>query len=192
MWVDDPLELLIAALERHRRDLGDHVAGPVADHVGARGSRRCGRRRLIDESVPVVVNDPGVHGGELPPANLVAGVRASVRPTLAPFGWAPTRPAKNLPHGLTVKGAAARIVIIVGPAGFEYFLVPRDERFRQPSSPSRSSDPSPSRTGRCSGCGPFQARGREGPRLRITDRVPIGIEMPPAAPRKMAKLTTPP
>ena len=36
MRVDDPRELLVAALQRHRRDqLGDHVAGAVADDVGA-------------------------------------------------------------------------------------------------------------------------------------------------------------
>ena len=36
MRVDDPGELLVAALERdHVHDLGDHVAGTVADDVGA-------------------------------------------------------------------------------------------------------------------------------------------------------------
>src|SRR5215813_11735483 len=34
---------------------------------------------------------------------------------------------KNLPHGLTVKGDSVRILAILEPAGFEYFLVPRDE-----------------------------------------------------------------
>src|SRR5918995_5851553 len=40
---------------------------------------------------------------------------------------------KNLPHGLTVKDDLARILIIFEPAGFEYFLVPRDESDSDPA-----------------------------------------------------------
>lgn len=40
--------------------LGDHVAGPVADHVGRPGSRRCGRRRQLDESLSssLIIREP--------------------------------------------------------------------------------------------------------------------------------------
>ena len=40
---------------------------------------------------------------------------------------------RNLSHGLTVKGESARILIILEPAGFEYFLVPRDESDSDPA-----------------------------------------------------------
>lgn len=40
---------------------------------------------------------------------------------------------KNLSHGLTVKGESARILIILEPAGFEHFLVPRDESDSDPA-----------------------------------------------------------
>jgi hypothetical protein len=88
MWVDDPLELLIAALERHRPDhLGDHVADPVADYVGAHDLAGAGVDDEVDESVPVVVRDPGAHGGELlPPRGRASLACASLRPMLAPCG----------------------------------------------------------------------------------------------------------
>ena len=34
---------------------------------------------------------------------------------------------KNVPHGLTVRGEEARLLITLEPAGAEYFLVPRDD-----------------------------------------------------------------
>jgi quercetin dioxygenase-like cupin family protein len=34
---------------------------------------------------------------------------------------------KDVPHGLTVHGDAARLLITVEPAGAEYFFVPRDD-----------------------------------------------------------------
>jgi quercetin dioxygenase-like cupin family protein len=34
---------------------------------------------------------------------------------------------KDVPHGLTVRGEEARLLITLEPAGAEYFLVPRDE-----------------------------------------------------------------
>src|SRR3954465_8483886 len=34
---------------------------------------------------------------------------------------------KDVPHGLTVRGAEARLLVTLAPAGAEYFLVPRDE-----------------------------------------------------------------
>ena len=40
---------------------------------------------------------------------------------------------KNLPHGLTVKGDTARLLITLAPAGAEYFLVPRDESDSDPA-----------------------------------------------------------
>ena len=40
---------------------------------------------------------------------------------------------QNLPHGLTVKDDLARILIILEPAGFEYFFVPRDESDSDPA-----------------------------------------------------------
>ena len=76
MWVDDPLELLIAALERHRRDLGDHVAGPVPGHVGAQDLAGAGVDDYLTSPSRSSENDPGAHGGEPLPANLdlVAGL----------------------------------------------------------------------------------------------------------------------
>jgi hypothetical protein len=40
---------------------------------------------------------------------------------------------RNLPHGLTVNDDLARILIIPEPAGFEYFLIPRDESDSDPA-----------------------------------------------------------
>lgn len=77
MGVDDPLELRIAALGSHRRDhLGDHVACPVADHVGTRHLAAAGVDDELDKSVPVVLNGSDASGGELLLANLalVAGL----------------------------------------------------------------------------------------------------------------------
>ncbi len=34
---------------------------------------------------------------------------------------------KDVPHGFTVRGEEARVLITLEPAGAEYFLVPRDE-----------------------------------------------------------------
>ncbi len=34
---------------------------------------------------------------------------------------------KDVPHGLTVRGDEARLLITLEPAGAEYFIVPRDE-----------------------------------------------------------------
>jgi hypothetical protein len=38
-----------------------------------------------------------------------------------------------VPHGLTVKGEKARLLLVLEPAGFEYFLVPRDESDSDPA-----------------------------------------------------------
>lgn len=40
---------------------------------------------------------------------------------------------KNLPHGLTVRGDEARLLITLEPAGTEYFLVPRDDSDADPA-----------------------------------------------------------
>jgi quercetin dioxygenase-like cupin family protein len=40
---------------------------------------------------------------------------------------------KNVPHGLTVRGEEARLLITLEPAGAEYFLVPRDESDADPA-----------------------------------------------------------
>jgi quercetin dioxygenase-like cupin family protein len=40
---------------------------------------------------------------------------------------------KNLPHGLTVKGESARLLVVLEPAGAEYFFVPRDESDSDPA-----------------------------------------------------------
>ena len=40
---------------------------------------------------------------------------------------------KDLPHGLTVRGDEARLLITVEPAGAEYLFVPRDENDADPS-----------------------------------------------------------
>ena len=40
---------------------------------------------------------------------------------------------RNLSHGLTVKGESARILLNFEPAGFEYFLVPRDDSDSDPA-----------------------------------------------------------
>jgi quercetin dioxygenase-like cupin family protein len=39
---------------------------------------------------------------------------------------------KNVPHGLTVRGEEARLLIGLEPAGAEYFLVPRDDSDADP------------------------------------------------------------
>jgi quercetin dioxygenase-like cupin family protein len=40
---------------------------------------------------------------------------------------------KNVPHGLTVRGDEARLLVTLEPAGAEYFLVPRDENDADPA-----------------------------------------------------------
>jgi quercetin dioxygenase-like cupin family protein len=40
---------------------------------------------------------------------------------------------KNLPHGLTVRGDEARLLITLEPGGAEYFLVPRDDTDADPA-----------------------------------------------------------
>src|SRR6266487_2713249 len=39
---------------------------------------------------------------------------------------------KNVPHGLTVRGEEARLLVTLEPAGAEYFLVPRDDADADP------------------------------------------------------------
>ena len=40
---------------------------------------------------------------------------------------------KNVPHGLTVRGDEARLLVTLGPAGAEYLFVPRDEGDADPN-----------------------------------------------------------
>jgi quercetin dioxygenase-like cupin family protein len=40
---------------------------------------------------------------------------------------------KDVPHGLTVRGEEARLLVTLAPAGAEYFLVPRDENDGDPA-----------------------------------------------------------
>jgi quercetin dioxygenase-like cupin family protein len=40
---------------------------------------------------------------------------------------------KNVPHGLTVRGEEARLLVTLVPAGAEYFLVPRDQSDADPA-----------------------------------------------------------
>jgi quercetin dioxygenase-like cupin family protein len=40
---------------------------------------------------------------------------------------------RDVPHGLRVRGDEARLLLTFEPAGFEYFLVPRDENDADPS-----------------------------------------------------------
>src|SRR3954465_14676268 len=40
---------------------------------------------------------------------------------------------KNVPHGLTVRGEEARLLVTLAPAGTEYFLVPRDDNDADPA-----------------------------------------------------------
>jgi quercetin dioxygenase-like cupin family protein len=40
---------------------------------------------------------------------------------------------KNVPHGFTVRGEEARLLLTLEPAGAEYFLVPRDEGDADPA-----------------------------------------------------------
>ena len=40
---------------------------------------------------------------------------------------------KDVPHGLTVRGDEARLLVTLAPAGAEYLFVPRDERDADPS-----------------------------------------------------------
>src|SRR5262245_64564695 len=64
--MDDPGQLLRATLERHRVDeLGDHVAGPVADDVGADDLAELGVDDELDQAVTVVVDGPGADRAEL-------------------------------------------------------------------------------------------------------------------------------
>ncbi len=40
---------------------------------------------------------------------------------------------KNVPHGLTVRGEEARLLVTLEPAGVEYFFVPRDDSDNDPA-----------------------------------------------------------
>jgi len=40
---------------------------------------------------------------------------------------------KDVPHGLTVRGEEARLLVTLAPAGTEYLLVPRDENDADPA-----------------------------------------------------------
>jgi len=40
---------------------------------------------------------------------------------------------KNVPHGLTVRGDEARLLVTLAPAGAEYLFVPRDESDSDPA-----------------------------------------------------------
>jgi quercetin dioxygenase-like cupin family protein len=40
---------------------------------------------------------------------------------------------KNVPHGLTVRGEAVRLLVTLEPAGAEYFFVPRDDSDNDPA-----------------------------------------------------------
>jgi quercetin dioxygenase-like cupin family protein len=40
---------------------------------------------------------------------------------------------KNVPHGLTVRGEEARLLVTLEPAGAEYFFVPRDDSDNDPA-----------------------------------------------------------
>ena len=40
---------------------------------------------------------------------------------------------KNVPHGLTVRGEEARLLVTLEPAGAEYFFVPRDDADNDPA-----------------------------------------------------------
>jgi quercetin dioxygenase-like cupin family protein len=40
---------------------------------------------------------------------------------------------KNVPHGFTVRGEQARLLVTVEPAGAEYFFVPRDDSDADPA-----------------------------------------------------------
>jgi quercetin dioxygenase-like cupin family protein len=40
---------------------------------------------------------------------------------------------KNVPHGLTVRGEEARLLVTLEPAGAEYFFVPRDDSDADPA-----------------------------------------------------------
>src|SRR3982751_2640491 len=40
---------------------------------------------------------------------------------------------KNVPHGLTVRGEEARLLVTLEPAGAEYFFVPRDDSDDDPA-----------------------------------------------------------
>ena len=58
MGVDDPRQLLIAALQGLRRDkLGDHVAGAIADDVGAEDLPVAAVGDELDDAVAVVIDD---------------------------------------------------------------------------------------------------------------------------------------
>src|ERR687892_2909650 len=40
---------------------------------------------------------------------------------------------KDVPHGLTVRGDEARLLVTLAPAGAEYFFVPRDDSDQDPA-----------------------------------------------------------
>ncbi|MFL5914943.1 MAG: cupin domain-containing protein [Gaiellaceae bacterium] len=40
---------------------------------------------------------------------------------------------KDVPHGMSVRGEEARLLVTLAPAGAEYFLVPRDENDADPA-----------------------------------------------------------
>ena len=91
MGVDDPRQLLVAALERDRVDeFGDHVAGAIADDVGADDLAVLGVDDELDDAVAIVVDGAGADAPSFIrliltslPASLAC---CSVMPTLATCG----------------------------------------------------------------------------------------------------------
>ena len=73
---------------------------------------------------------------------------------------------KNVPHGLTVRGEEARLLVTLEPAGAEYFFVPRDD---SDADPARFGliiqDAAPAMSRNSPGCGGGRATAR--PRLRF-------------------------
>ena len=47
--------------------------------------------------------------------------------------WSNGVRAVDVPHGLTVRGEEARLLITLEPAGAEYFFVPRDDDDSDPA-----------------------------------------------------------
>ena len=73
---------------------------------------------------------------------------------------------KNVPHGLTVRGEEARLLITLEPAGTEYLLVPRDDSDADPASSASSFTRQPRRCDTNSpGCGGGRATARPPPSI---------------------------
>ena len=123
------------------------LTGPAAGRTVTYGSNSSAELKIVGEQAggDWAVVEWHVHAGDEPPIHthtredetvyvLDGSITAFVgdwRIDVEPASYAAL--PKDVPHGLTVHGDEARLLVTVHPAGAEYFFVPRDEADADPA-----------------------------------------------------------